>query len=68
MPGLVRQIFVKAGDRVTQGQALAVMEAMKLQITLSAGADATVDTIFVREGEMIAEGTELVRLIAGTAT
>ena len=64
MPGLVRQILVKKGDKVTAGQPLAVMEAMKLQMTLSAGADATVDAILVKEGEMIAEGTELVKLTA----
>lgn len=64
MPGLVRQILVKAGDCVKQGQALAVIEAMKLQMTLSAGAAAKVEAILVREGEMIPEGAELVRLIA----
>jgi biotin carboxyl carrier protein len=63
MPGLVRQILVKKGDKVTAGQPLAVMEAMKLQMTLSAGADATVDAILVKEGEMITEGTEMVKLI-----
>ncbi len=67
MPGLVRQILVKAGEKVTSGQALAVMEAMKLQITLSAGGDATVDKILVREGEMIAEGTELFQLTKADA-
>jgi biotin carboxyl carrier protein len=67
MPGLVRQMLVKAGERVKQGQAVAVMEAMKLQITLVAGGDAKVEKILVREGEMIAEGTELVRLTAEKA-
>ncbi len=62
MPGLVRQILVKVGERVEKGQALAVMEAMKLQTTLSAGADAKVEAILVKEGEKIAEGAELVRL------
>ncbi|MFO0390098.1 MAG: acetyl-CoA carboxylase biotin carboxyl carrier protein subunit [Alphaproteobacteria bacterium] len=64
MPGLVRQILVKKGDKVTAGQPVAVMEAMKLQTTLSAGGDATVDAILVKEGEMITEGTELVKLTA----
>lgn len=62
MPGLVRQILVKAGQRVEKGQPLAVMEAMKLQTTLAAGAAAKVEAILVKEGEMITEGTELVRL------
>jgi len=62
MPGLVRQIFVKAGERVKEGQALAVMEAMKLQITLFAGGNAKVEKVLVQVGDMIAEGTELVKL------
>jgi 3-methylcrotonyl-CoA carboxylase alpha subunit len=62
MPGLVRQLLVKLGDTVVKGQALAVMEAMKLQITLAAGGDATVDAVLVKEGEMIAEGVELFKL------
>ncbi len=62
MPGLVRQILVKKGDKVTAGQPVAVMEAMKLQTTLSAGGDATVEAILVKEGDMITEGTELVKL------
>ena len=62
MPGLVRQVLVKAGDNVAQGQAMVVMEAMKLQITLAAGGDALVEEIRVQEGEMVSEGAELVRL------
>lgn len=64
MPGLVRKIMVAKGDKVKAGQAIAIMEAMKLQTTLSAGGDATVEAVMVKEGEMIAEGTELVRLKA----
>ncbi len=64
MPGLVRQLMVKVGDAVKAGQPLAVMEAMKLQLTLSAGGDAVVEALLVNEGDMIAEGTELVKLKA----
>jgi biotin carboxyl carrier protein len=64
MPGLVRQILVKRGEQVKKGQALLVMEAMKLQITLSAGGAAVVDDIVVKEGDMVAEGATLVRLSA----
>lgn len=64
MPGLIRQIMVKAGERVAEGQALLVMEAMKLQITLSAGGDAKVDELLVSEGDLVTEGADLVRLTA----
>jgi biotin carboxyl carrier protein len=66
MPGLVRQLLVKAGDNVTAGQPLAVMEAMKLQLTLTAGGDAMVEALLVQEGDMITEGTALVTLKAAT--
>lgn len=64
MPGLVRQILVAVGDAVKQGQALAVMEAMKLQLTLSAGDDGVVEAVLAKEGEIVAEGAELVRVRA----
>lgn len=64
MPGLVRQVLVKKGDKVKAGQPLLVMEAMKLQTTLSAGGDATVEALLVKEGDMVTEGAELVRLKA----
>ena len=60
--GTVLRILVKAEERVEKGQPLAVMEAMKLQMTLSGGRHATVEAILVKEGEMVAEGAELVRL------
>lgn len=66
MPGMVRQVLVSKGDRVKEGQALAVIEAMKLQLTLSAGGEASVDAILIREGQMVAEGAELFTLTAIT--
>jgi 3-methylcrotonyl-CoA carboxylase alpha subunit len=42
MPGKVVSFAVKAGDKVTKGQALAVMEAMKMEHTIAAPADGTV--------------------------
>lgn len=66
MPGMVRQILVKPGEQVVAGQALVVVEAMKLQLTLSAGGDATVEAVLVSEGQMVGEGAELVKLVALT--
>ncbi len=64
MPGLVRQVLVKKGDKVASGQALVVMEAMKLQLTLSAGGDGVVEAVLVSAGEMVPENAELVRVKA----
>jgi 3-methylcrotonyl-CoA carboxylase alpha subunit len=63
MPGIVRQILVKKGEKVKSGQALVVMEAMKLQTTLTAGGDGIVEAVLVKEGELVSEGAELVKLV-----
>lgn len=64
MPGLIRQVLVKKGDKVKQGQALVVMEAMKLQTTLCAGGNGTVEAVLVKQGDLVTEGAELVRVKA----
>ena len=48
MPGVIRQILVKPGDKVKRDQPLVVMEAMKLQTTLTAGGDAKVEAVLVK--------------------
>jgi glutaconyl-CoA decarboxylase len=60
MPGLVVAIKVKAGDTVQAGQALLVMEAMKMENAISASYNGTVTKIYVREGDSISEGDLLV--------
>ena len=61
MPGKVVQLLVKAGDTVKRGQALAVLEAMKMEHTLFAPADETVESVGVATGDQVAEGTVVVR-------
>ncbi|MDO8278622.1 MAG: acetyl/propionyl/methylcrotonyl-CoA carboxylase subunit alpha [Burkholderiaceae bacterium] len=62
MPGKVVSFAVKAGDRVTRGQALAVMEAMKMEHTIAAPADGVVQELLYAPGDQVAEGAELLRL------
>jgi 3-methylcrotonyl-CoA carboxylase alpha subunit len=62
MPGKVVSFFAKAGDRVQRGQALAVMEAMKMEHTLHAPHDGTVEELLYAVGDQVAEGGELLRL------
>jgi 3-methylcrotonyl-CoA carboxylase alpha subunit len=62
MPGKVVSFFVKAGDVVAQGQALAVMEAMKMEHTIAAPADGKVGELLYAPGDQVAEGAELLRL------
>jgi 3-methylcrotonyl-CoA carboxylase alpha subunit len=61
MPGKVIQIHVKPGDKVKRGQALAVLEAMKMEHTLTAPADETVEAVGVSAGDQVAEGTVVIR-------
>jgi 3-methylcrotonyl-CoA carboxylase alpha subunit len=61
MPGKVIQVLVKAGDTVKRGQALAVLEAMKMEHTLSAPADETVESVGVSQGDQVAEGAVVIR-------
>jgi 3-methylcrotonyl-CoA carboxylase alpha subunit len=62
MPGKVLSFAVKAGDTVRKGQALAVMEAMKMEHTIAAPSDGTVAELLYAPGDQVAEGAELLRL------
>ena len=62
MPGKVMSFAVKAGDKVTKGQALAVMEAMKMEHTITAPVDGTVAELMFAPGDQVTEGAELLTL------
>jgi 3-methylcrotonyl-CoA carboxylase alpha subunit len=62
MPGIVKLIRVRPGDAVEKGQALAVMEAMKMELTLSASRAGVVESVLVSEGEQVSAGAVLVML------
>jgi 3-methylcrotonyl-CoA carboxylase alpha subunit len=64
MPGKVVSFTVKAGDKVSKGQPLAVMEAMKMEHTISAPADGTVQEVLYAPGDQVAEGAELLKIAA----
>ena len=60
MPGKVISILVQAGALVSKGDALLVMEAMKMEHTITAPADGTVAFIHFGVGDQVAEGDALV--------
>jgi 3-methylcrotonyl-CoA carboxylase alpha subunit len=62
MPGKVVGFLAKAGERVQRGQALAVMEAMKMEHTISAPHDGVIEEFLYAPGDQVAEGGELLRL------
>lgn len=60
LPGTVVGIKVKVGDEVKEGDALVVLEAMKMDNNLTAEKDGKVKAILVVEGETVKENTPLV--------
>ena len=54
MPGLVVKIHVKAGDEVSAGQALAIIEAMKMENILRAEKDGRIEKVSVKAGDSLA--------------
>ena len=64
MPGKVTKLLVAPGDRVTKGQPLAVLEAMKMESRFEAPRDGLVTAVHVREGDQVEEGAVLLDLQA----
>jgi pyruvate carboxylase subunit B len=62
MPGLVVRISVAVGDRVSAGQGLVVIEAMKMENELRATAAATVTAVRATVGSAVNKGAVLVEL------
>ena len=56
MPGLVVDILVKKGQKVARGDALAVLEAMKMQHQIAAPIDGVVTGIDASKGDQLASG------------
>jgi len=62
MPGLVKAVFVAAGEPVVEGARLAVLEAMKMEHTLVAARDGVVAEVLVDAGMQVEAGAALIRL------
>lgn len=62
MPGKVLEVTVQPGRAVTRGAVLLLMEAMKVQMRITAPADGVVGTIHCAPGDLVEDGAELVSL------
>ncbi|PIE07564.1 MAG: 3-methylcrotonyl-CoA carboxylase [Rhodobacterales bacterium] len=62
MPGLVQQVMAATGDRVEKGAPLLVLEAMKMEHTLSAPRDGVIAEMLCQPGDQVTDGTRLVEL------
>lgn len=65
MPGVVVEVLVSAGDTVSEGQTLVVLEAMKMQNPLHAECDGVVQSIDVQPGQTVAGG-DLLAVVDGS--
>jgi 3-methylcrotonyl-CoA carboxylase alpha subunit len=64
MPGLVKAVFVAPGDTVEAGQKMAIMEAMKMEHTLTAPRDGVVAEVLAAEGAQVEAHAALIALAA----
>lgn len=62
MPATVIEVRVKAGESVKEGQVCAVLESMKMEISIRAGRDGVVGKVGVEKGDVVEEGAVLVAL------
>ena len=64
MPGKVLQVLVQPGAQVARGAPLLVLEAMKMEHTITAPRDGTIKRIFFAAGDQVDEGAQLLELEA----
>jgi len=62
MPGRVLKILVEPGQTVKAGDPLLLLEAMKIEHTFRGHLDGVVEAVYVKEGEMVAPGRNLVKI------
>ncbi len=62
MPGNVIAVVAKAGDSVSEGDRLLVMEAMKMEHAITAAQDGVIAEMLVSQGDQVEQGALLVRM------
>ena len=60
LPGKIVQVLVEPGSNVKKGDTLLILEAMKMEHTITAPRDALIEDVPFTTGEQVTEGTELV--------
>ncbi len=62
LPGLILEIHVKPGEKITKGQNLITMEAMKMENSVKAEKDGTVKEIKVSQGDNVLQEDALIEM------
>jgi acetyl-CoA carboxylase biotin carboxyl carrier protein len=65
--GVVSRIGAAPGDRVAPESEIVIVEAMKMELPVVAGASGVVSAILVELGDTIAEGQAVARITVGPA-
>ena len=63
MPGKILQVLVKEGQKVEPGQALMILEAMKMEHRITASEEGTISSIFFSEGDQVQQGIPLLEML-----
>ncbi|MCK5063957.1 MAG: hypothetical protein KAQ97_01670 [Candidatus Fermentibacteraceae bacterium] len=62
LPGLILKLLVKEGDKVSGGQPVAIMEAMKMENEIESPITGTVQEILVSDGDNILENALIMKI------
>ena len=64
MPGLILDIMVSAGDNVTKGDSLLILEAMKMENVIKAEADGIVKSVLLAKGDTVEKNQLIIEMEA----
>ncbi|HOV93022.1 MAG TPA: acetyl-CoA carboxylase biotin carboxyl carrier protein subunit [Candidatus Kapabacteria bacterium] len=62
IPGVIKGIFVKKGDRVTKGQPLLILEAMKMKNRIFAPRNGIIEEVIVNIDDRVAKDQPLIKI------
>ena len=62
IPGIISKINVYEGQKVSRGQGLLVLEAMKMLNDLACPIDGRIKTIYIKQSQMVVKGQLLIEL------
>ncbi len=62
MPGKVVKLYKKEGDQVTKGETVLILEAMKMENEIKSGADGTIKTVNIKEGQTLEAGFLMIEI------
>ncbi len=62
IPGSIVKVVVKEGEKIAEGQPVAVIEAMKMETNIIAPVEGIIDKIFVHQGDQVVSGQLVAKL------